>query len=180
MHHAPQGSWARLTVRLVSPTCPEFVGPHWLALLYHCTIFIVICKGVSVVFLWRFFGIVVSRYSVRVYVERGCPADPKSLWGKGLRRFANNPAILGLDSRFAVDVRFRIALIVPNFRRTPTITAARTIHTVHDTIEVHTVPLCDLVSFGSVVGFNDHMMWTNVKTTRVILRVMEKSHDDNS
>lgn len=89
MHHAPQGSWARLTVRLVSPTCPEFVGPHWLALLYHCTIFIVICKGVSVVFLWRFFGIVVSRYSVRVYVERGCPADPKSLRGKGLRRFAN-------------------------------------------------------------------------------------------
>ena len=58
MHHIPQDSWARLTVRLVSPTCPEFVGPHWLALLYHCTIFIVICKGVSLVFFESFFGMV--------------------------------------------------------------------------------------------------------------------------
>ena len=44
MHHAPQGSWARLTVRLVS--------------LFHYTLFIVKIKGVSLVFFESFFGMV--------------------------------------------------------------------------------------------------------------------------
>ena len=54
-------------------------------LLYHYTICIVNVKPYLDI-IQKFFLIVVSRCSVRVYVGRGCPADPKSLQGKGLRQ----------------------------------------------------------------------------------------------
>ena len=68
MHHIPQDSWARLTVRLVSPAFSLNVEPDWFALLFHYTLFIVKIKGVSLVFF-------------EIYFRRR-----KSLQYKGLRR----------------------------------------------------------------------------------------------